>query len=707
MPDVRLLHADTEQLDRAAIAIADGTAFVIALCPPDARIAALTYLRAHVKGLQFSTLVEMGSADEMFAGLLEQVEHKNRVLSMHLGRDTLGAFDALNLHREKVLKGGPVLLWLDDVEALRSMRERAPDAYSYRTTMMVIRGDGGELPKAPVEESEEIKTLRKRLKRAKTPLARAAEAYNLAERLRVSGRIEDAAGMARAALCALPHAMTDMERKIRALSCRTLALVENWQLQGIQEIYWARRGYTELDARTSFSDTLGATVDVLSIWPGPFGGHDRLRVEEGLSLLRRFGLPLRDYSMVMVSGVEIAIAQGDFAKGFRLLNELAGAAAARQDIALDRLLRQGKLLAGRGNLLEAEAVIRATLQHAAQSGASTWGYCIQIVNCMSLRGELEAAERFADENSAIGARLGIARYFHARIHAVRGDIAASFADLHRMLDDASQVARDGEMMEATDGIVEVALMGHDAHRLSPETLQSMLSDLDLAIDVITELAGPDGPEWYPIQLRSRKAEILRIAGQTTQALDLLREALQLARETYPDLLPETGRILVDHLLYARQFDEALTLTDEIEKSALETGFLEERARLVAGRVLALVGKAAPAERISSELNALREATAATDSKRITAETLRYLAQRLPMTSISPDPMALAEEAHRLFVAMPIPGEEARCLEIMGDALAARGHVADAKMRYASARGRLERHGILLRVPLLEEKLAGL
>ena len=55
--------------------------------------------------------------------------------------------------------------------------------------------------------------------------------------------------------------------------------------------------------------------------------------------------------------------------------------------------------------------------------------------------------------------------------------------------------------------------------------------------------------------------------------------------------------------------------------------------------------------------------------------------------------------------MPIPAQEARCLEAMGDVLAARGDPAAARARYLEAKGICERFGLGLRVPLLDTKLA--
>lgn len=55
----------------------------------------------------------------------------------------------------------------------------------------------------------------------------------------------------------------------------------------------------------------------------------------------------------------------------------------------------------------------------------------------------------------------------------------------------------------------------------------------------------------------------------------------------------------------------------------------------------------------------------------------------------------------------MPAKEARSLEVSGDVLAARGKVAEARRRYLTAKGILERRGLDLRVPLLISKIEAL
>jgi hypothetical protein len=93
----------------------------------------------------------------------------------------------------------------------------------------------------------------------------------------------------------------------------------------------------------------------------------------------------------------------------------------------------------------------------------------------------------------------------------------------------------------------------------------------------------------------------------------------------------------------------------------------------------------------------------TGAPRIAAEALLELALLLPPTGTHPDPLALLDEAAALFADMPIPEREARCIEAMGDVLAARGDPA-SRNRYIEAKATYERFGLGLRVPLLARKI---
>lgn len=224
--------------------------------------------------------------------------------------------------------------------------------------------------------------------------------------------------------------------------------------------------------------------------------------------------------------------------------------------------------------------------------------------------------------------------------------------------------------------------------------------------------GTDSLPWYRIRLLEHRADLLIRTERRAEALDLARRALELARSTCEDLIPETGRALSDHLLRAVSTGEAtpgeaLSVLTSVEPEAEPRGMLKELAQIRAARVLALVLQGEPPALVEPPMAALREALERTGAPRIKAETLQDLAIRLPPETTVPDPLALAGETLALFVEMPMPAKEARSLEVSGDVLAARGKVAEARRRYLTAKGILERRGLDLRVPLLISKIEAL
>jgi tetratricopeptide (TPR) repeat protein len=705
-----LLHADEEQLDRAAILLRGGTAFVVAVCPAELRKAALDRLRGKVAGLTLPEPVDVGSAEESMDALIEQVQRRDRVMSLVLGGDVTGALDGLNLHREKVVRGGPVILWLENVTALVKMRERAPDAFSFRSTMVVVQGDGEALPAQKLEEPEAVSLLRKRLKRARTPLERADAGQRLAGSLLLRGRVSEAEDMARRSLMELPALGGDDEREVMARICRTLALLGSRAGMRIQACYWATRGLAEIKSMVTLTRELTWRVLLLCSLPGPFKGCDRSALDEALQLVRRYGLATELLTEVLSPLIEVVILLGDMSRARSLVDESRTIGRQHDVDRTNELLFQGLLEDAGGKLSQAETFYRRAFEVASCDGLTSFSGVALLVNLLVRRGELEAADRLIAEGLEPGAIADTLanRGRRAMLAVGRGDVEVGLDELRRLAHEAAGRSNDGAIFDACTAMVEASAEAFEVEALTLAGLHASRAEFDVAQAILLSLSGPDGPRWYPIQLLILRARVLALTPETLpQALDLDRQALQLARSTYPDLLLETGRSYADHLLRAATPDDALSVIADIEPYAAQNGFLKERARLLALRVLALVLRSDAPASIEPHLTALRAALAATASPRITAETLRDLAIRLPPATTTPDPLALAEEIHPLFVAMPMPAEDARCLELMGDVLLARGRPDDAKRRYLTARARLQRYGLGLRLPLLDRKIAGL
>ncbi|WP_437831555.1 hypothetical protein [Sorangium sp. So ce1153] len=703
----RLLCADEQQLERAGKVLAGGgEAFAVIVCEVALREQAMAVLRRSAGSIEVPSPEEVRRPEEVLAALEEPADRAG-VRSLAIAGNLDGALEALNWHREKLLSGAPVLLWLEDAEGLRKLRELAPDAYAFREAVVLVRGDGGPLPVPGGDEPEQVAQHRRQLRRARTPLQRAAAGASLAEELRVRGQIAEAHEVAQSALLVLPPTGNDDEQELRAQLCRTLAEIARASGARAQELYWSLRTLAEIE-QMPLTRGLPLRALVLAAWPGPFNSFDCSGTAEALRLVYTYGLAPEVTTQALSSACLRMEALGDLRR-VRAISEALGTIKNQEgiDAALDMVVR-AVIEVATGKFADAEATYREAIAIASSAGgyltSAAWG----LVICALRTGELNAAERRAAEGLRAGADVPLQLQVRAWLALARGDVAACFGSLRQMSAEAEAQRSDGLMLEMCDTMISATISICEAERLGERELDAVQVELDAVRDAVQVIAGIDGPPWYPIQFLTLRARLLAVTpGKLDQAADYSTQALDKARSTYPDLIPECGRLLGEHLIQAGRLDDALTTLAETERKAEAGGFLKELAQIRSARVRALVLKGEASAAIEPHLAALRESLAATDSPRITAETLRDLALKLPPLSAIPDPLSLAEEAHALFVSMPMPAEESRCLEAMGDILLARGRAPEARRRYVTARARLERHGLGLRLPLLSRKIDAL
>lgn len=327
---------------------------------------------------------------------------------------------------------------------------------------------------------------------------------------------------------------------------------------------------------------------------------------------------------------------------------------------------------------------------------------MSLADCFLLRDELGAAERLYDALFDRACKDDIC----ASLLAARAELSGAVSTLCGCLNRAVAGGRDGLHVGFIDKLLGILKDAAEAEQLPPDLLSAALPDIEIAEDVSVSITGPDRPPWYPALFRHLRARALALVpGRMEEALALDREALTFAKTAYPDLAPQYARTLAEHLLAAGHLEDARTVAEDHQPIARERGILREHANLLATEIAARARLREPAEVIDSRMAHLRDVLMESGSPRVQAEVLLFLVTHLPPDVPHPDIVALAEEAHALFTEMPIPAAEARCLEAAGDAFAARGRPDDARRRYLLARGRLERLGLALRLPLLERKIA--
>lgn len=704
----RLLCADEQQLERAGRGLAGGgEAFVIVVCETALRAQVMEVLRRSAGGVAVPDPEEVRRPEEVLAALERPIEGAG-VRSLAVVGPVDGVLEALNWHREKLLSGAPVVLWLKDAEALRKLREIAPDAYAFRESVVLVRGDGGPLPAPGGDEPERVARARRQLRRARTPLQQAVAGGNLAEGLRARGRLIEAEDAARRALQVLPLAASEKEQELRGRLCMTLASIAGAAGAASLKRCWIQRGLAEMDSMP-LTRSLPLRASFLSLSPGPFYGCDRSTATEALHLVHAYGLAPETRAQVLRVACDVARVLGDLRRARALSEELRVIRHQDNINVVFGISCEGRLEEAAGSFVLAEARYREAMVVASSAGGYTRSAVTGLISCALGAGEMDAVERRVAEGLGhASADVTLALERRAWLAAVRGDAAACLKALQQASAAAMDQKQDARLLSLCETLVGTTVSMYRAQRLGERELEVIRRELEAARDAVQAIAGTDGPPWYPIWFLELRARLLAVTpGMQHQAADGSAQALDEARATYPDLTPRCGRALGAHLIQAGKLDNALTTLGEAEKEAESRGFLKELARIRAARIRAFVLKGEALLVIEPHVAALRESIAATGSPRIAAEILRDLALGLPPLTANPDPLALAEESHALFVPMPMPAEESRCLEAMGDILLARGRAPEARRRYVAARARLERHGLGLRLPLLGRKIDAL
>lgn len=731
----RLLASDREAIDRAARVLGRGSGFVIVVCAPDLQPAARSALeeagsavrsgervdlRAGLAvrpaegggpaagGFTMLPTVSVGSAEQMLALLVAAAEAAEGAPVVSLALDERGreALVTLNLHREKLLEGAPVVLWLPGVEVLAAMREVAPDAYSFRSAIVPLQGDGGALPRRKKDEPDDVAAARRRYRRAKTRPEKARAGHDLAEVLRVAGQLEEASRVAREALGALAPAKSEEELEIQAILLITAAgIARGMGLVG-QQVSLLRQAAFESES-LPLSKGVPRRAFALACLPGPFN-FDRQSAEEALDLARRWGMAPFVLSQALRSMAIVRISLGDIHGAEQALEQcrplLRLLTPFEQALIHQALARCRAMI---GDLGAADSYVRESARLLSAESADGLATDYHFVQHLLERSELAAAERALDDMELSEGAIVLIRALRAHLLLLHGRVVECLSSLEEALSESARRGQDGNHLAASRQLADFAEVAHDAGRLLPEELTRIVATLDAAEGVSLALTAPDTPPWYPILFHSLHSRVRGLVpALLPEAVPLAREALDLARSTYPDLVPQCGRELAERLIRARAPEEALAALQEIEPEAAARGMLKELAKIRAAQVRALVLQSAPLDAVDERMRALRDVLDATGSPRIAAETLLGLATDLPPSCMHPDVLALAEETQVVFFEMPMPAQEARATELAGDALRARGRPAEASRRYAAARARLERFGLGLRIPLLDCKLGG-
>lgn len=705
-----LLRGERDELDRVAERLREGRR-VVAFLVGEAKVrpAALAYVREK-SGVAIPEPVALTDPYQTLDALTEINTGKpSDVWTLLVDHEAPNVLVALNWHREKLRRGASTLLWIDGVEGMRALRRIAPDAYSFRDMMIMVQGEEPVPVVPPEAEPMDVQLARLRYARAEAPEDKGEAAIALADKLSIHGSNDEARSIAHEALAALPH---DIYTSARARIARAGLYFELRAAtdDGAEGSRYCRRGVAEIEGLTS-GDARKARFFLLATMSSPLGvdHHSALRA---LADLQQGDDPPNIRNQVLRGAAQSWTARGGLPRATKLLREAIAIEmwdhAYGDFIRSQTLVDEGSVELAAGRVSRAEEQYRAANKLLEHAGTGTFRSALSFAMCSQLQGELDVARHIltdiATQPENIVADQFSARRQLAEIAMEEGDVPPALTDLRALLYVAASRRYDGRLYDTAVTYASSLRAAHEANRLTPADLTDADAELDVAEDVALSIAGTDIP-WYTILFPALRAEVLSLRpDRLPEAITLTAAAVDRARAAWPDAAPMHARMLVAHLVRAGRLDEARAALAIAEPEAEADRHLRELARLRAHAVAVLARTAAPPTEIDAKLTALRATLDETGAPRIAADTLLELAQLLPPTSSRPDPLVLLDEAASLFADMPIPAQEARCLETMGDVLAARGDGA-ARARWLEAKGTCERYGLGLRVPLLDAKLA--
>ncbi|WP_170230001.1 hypothetical protein [Polyangium fumosum] len=671
-------------------------------CAASLRPAALEYLREYGKTWVIPEPAEPADGAELLTLLVEAVKKPSReIVAFVIPKDGGPVMNTLNLHREKLREGASKLVFIEGAEGMAALRSQGRDAYTFRDLLAYLNGEAPLPPVEVGEESEELIHARERYRRAVRE--QGAAAWELGEKLRSRRQFVEAERLLRRALEQYDEeGMTHEEdAEHYANLCYGVASTLGHRSSEAQSLQIVRRGLKRIEGHTS-EHALAARADLLLIAEGAYGRnrnyiHEAARVPGGDEHVRP--------NLLFVFG-QWHMRTGNHGEAGRTLSRYLAIEEHQFNSAL-AIVHQAELYTAMGKLSSAEARARVAVEALSRSAASPLYAHGPLGELFFLRGELDSAERILDAATRAAmcdASVTRERIFLAGLSAERGDIESGFSALRDIAQKSIDAGSDGGHYRSVATLVEFLTKAHAACRLSPDDLPRADDDLTLAEDLSRAAFGTD-PPWYTIFFPLRRSELLALRPERLpDALALSQLALDRARASCAEIVPEAARIHGQHLILAGRYDEALATLALAESAAREEEYLRELAAAQRLTVVALVLAGHPASEIEARLTALRQTLESTGSPRITAENLLDLARALPPTTTLPEPLALADEALELFTEMPYPAKESLSLETAGDVLLARGDAEGALRRYKPAFQILSRYGLLLRAPLLQGKI---
>lgn len=691
----RLLVRDRQNLDRVAKHLRrEQRAFFGFVCSPELIPLVLAYLREKSEKA-IPDPIHPVDAEQLLSILSAlEVAPSSDIVSIHLSAADVDQWTALNWTREKLLRGGRMLLFMDSLDDLATFHAHAPDAYSFRTSVFAVEG-GPEGKPESIEPGEpvDVRTARLLYELSKRPEEKAEAAIRWADARRRRGDFEAAAQIVEEALELIPrknfHEVPQRRTRIKLYDI--LAMVRFRFDQQVANAKASRSGLEELgtdlwDSMTSFRLNFQLMCK-----------HSPLEVDREIRQWRVEELPDTNIR----TNVLYELARSEITRGFfRAAQERADRMIQSTDDAnvrayFHQIRADGEYI--RGNFRLARQHLWAAEMLMVRLGLTMQSMQAGEANILIAEGEIEAAKQLIASGQ-------LQSWFSARIAMRSGDISQALVEFEAAIQRELKSRQDCSVFHLCRGIQQ---QFQSAPSPSRANLDHAYDLVHTAGDKLIELAGHN-PVWYDVLVPGLRAQMLSLyEDRHEEAIDQAKQAVTRARSKWEQALARSLRIQVQCQARAGRWSDMMMILLQGMKAAQNEEHLIELAKLRAYDLAFFINTGASKMKIQEAHDRLENTFRQMDAPRIEGETWLDVLPYLPLGGDVFDVVPIAERIHDLFTDMPMPELASRAMEWLADAHVARGNPKRAEGFYKMAVAPLERHGFGLRVGVIREKLARL
>lgn len=646
---VGLLHADEEHLRLAAVTLRRGGRFVLVVAGHRLWPAASQFLRELLPEHRFVEHAPTSSdeANQAISDPLRQEPGLTIVLRV-TGREE-GPLETLNLRRESLVKApANFMVVLDGDEAHSRFLREAPDCYSYRDLLIVVRGEPtfSAHVLVDIDPDDVVDTAVRTAQQEADPTERARRLLQLALLLQRShgmSRVRPLFDQTIIAMSRRSEALGDQDRLL-------LALLYYVTGTGCSRTEIFRRIHKALEILAPVADQFGEEFAVIEcVLPDAIG----IDLTAALDAVQRARAQGATTAMMLFSVANAYRSRDNLVQARAVLTEIeADKSAIASMPGFERVMRFRMLVAG-GAWSEASQIVSSGtgLEFAFAMFRS------QLVELWATllmqQGEGRAAARVLERiPPAVGSEL-----MQIRISADRGQIAHAASRVEGILRRPWESFPYGfdDLFATHQLLVYLTEQGMAAGIpvYSMDWLDGRLAELH---DHVEHHEDPD-PPWDRIHCRLLQADAyLRRNGAEHAALSAAEQALALAERMASILVPQTIRRGVVALLRLGELSRGRAWLTRGLASAREHGLLGDEAHL---HGLALWHAALAGEDTAVPEVDMQTAFAASGSRLVEASVLARVGGAVGRQD-------LLRRAQQIYRSLPWPAREGACLEALGE-----------------------------------------